>query len=112
MKHSCPTRRASQLLDSLTVTLDVTNVSAGEGSSTFEASATATETTTDDEECDPSAADNVATVGTERSVTVSGIVSPTVSINLENDATSIKEDSLDNVVDRTSTRLTSIHYCE
>src|SRR3546814_13601408 len=99
MKHSCPTRRASQLLDNLTGTLEGTNVAAGEGSSNVEASATATETTTDDEECDPSAADNVATVGTERSVTVSGIVSPTVSINLENDATYIKEDSLDNVVE-------------
>src|SRR3546814_13924348 len=82
-------------LDSLTVTLDVTNVSAGEGSSTFEASATATEITTDDAECAPSAAENVATVGTEQSVTVYGIVSSTVSITLENEAHYINEDSIE-----------------
>jgi hypothetical protein len=89
-------------LGSLTVTLDITNESAGEGDHTFEVSAKATETQTGDEECDPSEADNIATVSAEQSVTVAGIAAPTVSINLEDDATYIKEDSEDNVVEFTA----------
>ncbi|CAN0405687.1 unnamed protein product, partial [Ectocarpus sp. 13 AM-2016] len=50
----------------LTVVLDVTNVDAENGTPAFTASATAAETTTGDEECDPS--DNTATVTDEAPV--------------------------------------------
>lgn len=86
-------------LASLTVTLNITNESAGEGEHTFEVWAKAVETQTGDEECDDSDDDNVALVSAEQSVTVAAIVAPTVSINLQGDVTYIKEDSEDNVIE-------------
>ncbi|CAN0449577.1 unnamed protein product, partial [Ectocarpus fasciculatus] len=76
----------------LTVVLDVTNVDAENGTPAFTASATAAETTTGDEECDPS--DNTATVTDEAPVTVANVSPPTVLLALPDGVDCIEEDSV------------------
>src|SRR5690606_8652151 len=68
----------------LTVTLDVTNVSAADGQPKFTASAKAVETNTPQPnvECDDSPEDNIATVTDEASVTVANVSAPEVSLTL------------------------------
>src|SRR3546814_189729 len=89
----------------LTVTLDVTNVSATDGAPEFTASATAAETTTGDVECDPSDADNKATVTDSEAVTVANVSAPVVALALAGEGGCLEEDSLlaDNQVSLTVT---------
>ncbi|WP_340119433.1 type I secretion C-terminal target domain-containing protein [Pelagibius sp. 7325] len=77
----------------LEVTFEVTNVDASDGEASFTATATAVETSTGDVECDPSDADNVATVTTDAAATVAGITPPDVALALYGGADCIEEDS-------------------
>jgi hypothetical protein len=77
------------------VTFEVTNVDAPDGAAPFTAEARAEETSTPepDVECDPSDADNVATVTTTETVTVASITPPDVALDLYGGADCIEEDS-------------------
>jgi T1SS-143 domain-containing protein len=73
--------------------IPVTNTSAGEGEHVFEATAVAEETNTDDEECDPSEADNIAVSEDSDTAVVRNVGAPTVSILVGVDGTCLEEDS-------------------
>src|SRR3546814_8097753 len=77
----------------LTVTLDVTNVSATDGAPEFTATATAAETSTGDVECDPSDADNKATVTDSEAVTVANVSAPVVALALAGEGGCLEEGS-------------------
>ena len=75
------------------VDFTVTNVSATEGSKTFNATVTANENPPSDVECDPSAADNIATAIDDASVVVANVGAPTIDVNLRSDDACVEEDS-------------------